>query len=138
MVSVPLLDAVLSPDAEESYDARVGLVAVPRHFSVASARELARSVGADIKEHEAVIFDFSAVTYMDESAALVIEDLANTAQTEAKGCVVAVCPARLRRRCVCLVSMTIFLQSISYPTLRRRKNCLGPGQRVKNERGNGT
>ena len=89
MVSVPLLDAVLSPDAEESYDARVGLVAVPRHFSVASARELARSVGADIKEHEAVIFDFSAVTYMDESAALVIEDLANTAQTEAKGCVVA-------------------------------------------------
>ena len=89
MISVPLLDAILSPDAVESYDARVGLVAVPRHFSVASARELARSVGEDIQEHEAVIFDFSAVTYMDESAALVIEDLTTTAQTETKGCVVA-------------------------------------------------
>ena len=88
VVSVPLLDAVVSPEAEKSYDARVGLVALPGHFSVASARELARSVGADIKDHEVVIFDFSDVTYMDDSAALVIEDLAAVSQTEAKGCVV--------------------------------------------------
>ena len=89
VVSVPLLDAVLSPQAAESYAARVGLVALPGHFSVASARELARSVGVDIKGHEVVIFDFSAVTYMDDSAAIVIEDLAEISQTEAKGCVVA-------------------------------------------------
>ena len=88
VVSVPLLDAVVSPEAEKSYDARVGLVALPGHFSAASARELARSVGADIKDHEVVIFDFSDVTYMDDSAALVIEDLAAVSQTEAKGCVV--------------------------------------------------
>ena len=88
VVSVPLLDAVVSPEAEKSYEARVGLVALPGHFSVASARELARSVGADIKDHEVVIFDFSDVTYMDDSAALVIEDLAAVSQTEAKGCVV--------------------------------------------------
>ena len=36
-----------------------------------------------------VIFDFSDVTYIDDSAALVIEDLAEVSQTEAKGCVVA-------------------------------------------------
>ncbi len=88
VVSVPLLDAVVSPEVETSYDARVGLVALPGHFSVASARELARSVGADIKDHEVAIFDFSDVTYMDDSAALVIEDLAEVSQTEAKGCVV--------------------------------------------------
>ena len=89
VVSVPLLDAIVSPEAEKSYDARVGLVALPGHFSVASARELARSVGADIKDHEVVIFDFSDVTYIDDSAALVIEDLAEVSQTEAKGCVIA-------------------------------------------------
>ena len=89
VVSVPLLDMVLSPEAADPYEARVGLVALTGHFSVASARELARSIGADIEDHEAVIFDFSAVTYMDDSAALVIEDLANIAQTETKGCVVA-------------------------------------------------
>ena len=89
VVSVPLLDAIVSPEAEKSYDARVGLVALPGHFSVASARKLARSVGADIKDHEVVIFDFSDVTYIDDSAALVIEDLAEVSQTEAKGCVVA-------------------------------------------------
>ena len=89
VVSVPLLDAIVSPEAEKSYDARVGLVALPGHFSVASARELARSIGADIKDHEVVIFDFSDVTYIDDSAALVIEDLAEVSQTEAKGCVVA-------------------------------------------------
>ena len=88
VVSVPLLDTVLSPEAAESYTARVGLVALPGHFSVASARELARSLGTDLKDHEAVIFDFSDVTYMDDSAALVIEDLAAIAQTEAKGCIV--------------------------------------------------
>ncbi len=88
VISVPLLDAVVSPEAAESYAARVGLVALPGHFSVASARELARSVGVDIKDHEVVIFDFSTVTYVDDSAAIVIEDLAEISQTEAKGCVV--------------------------------------------------
>ena len=43
----------------------------------------------DIEQHEVVIFDFSAITSIDDSAALVIEDLANSAQTTTKGCVVA-------------------------------------------------
>ena len=88
VVSVPLMDTLLSPEASESYEARVGLVALRGRFSVASSREMAQLIAADIREHEAVIFDFSETTSLDDSAALVVEDLATAAQTETRGCVV--------------------------------------------------
>ena len=39
-------------------------------------------IGADIKDHEVVIFDFSGATYIDDSAAMVIEQLLEVATKE--------------------------------------------------------
>ncbi len=81
-----LLDADL--DEEELYRARVGLVSLRGSFSVASANELAQVIGRDIREHEVVIFDFSRTTRMDDSAALVMEQLIDTANDDNTECVV--------------------------------------------------
>ena len=93
VVSVPLLDQTFLPEREDAteadpYLARVGLVALRGRFSVASANELARVIGADIREHEVVILDFSKATHMDDSAALVIEQLVETAAEEDTECIV--------------------------------------------------
>ena len=83
---VDLLDADL--DEEDLYRARVGLVSLRGSFSVASANELAQVIGRDIREHEVVIFDFSKTTRMDDSAALVMEQLIDTANDDNTECVV--------------------------------------------------
>ena len=95
VVSVPLLDQTFLPGREDAaeaeadpYLARVGLVALRGRFSVASSHELARVIGADIREHEVVIIDFSKATNMDDSAALVIEQLVETAAEEDTECIV--------------------------------------------------
>ena len=69
----------------DPYAARVGLVAIRGTLTVASSHKLVGVIGADIKDHEVVIFDFSDATYIDDSAAMVIEQLMDTAtkqQTE--------------------------------------------------------
>ena len=83
---VDLLDTDL--DEEDLYRARVGLVSLRGSFSVASANELAQVIGRDIREHEVVIFDFSKTTRMDDSAALVMEQLIDTANDDNTECVV--------------------------------------------------
>ena len=93
VLSVPLLDQTFLSDQEvggegDSYLARVGLVALRGRFSVASSNELARVIGLDIAEHEVVIFDFSDTVYMDDSAALVMEQLVGTAVEEGTECIV--------------------------------------------------
>ena len=96
VVSVPLLDQTFlsDPDADEDEDefdmfqARAGLLAFRGHFSVASANELVRVVSADIHEHEVVIFDFSDTTHMDDSAALIMEQLISSAGDEDTECIV--------------------------------------------------
>ena len=94
VVSVPLLDQsfLSDPDADEDefdmFQARAGLLAFRGHFSVASANELVRVVSADIHEHEVVIFDFSDTTYMDDSAALIMERLISGAGEEDTECIV--------------------------------------------------
>ena len=77
VVSVPLLDrtflAASGDEAEaDPFEARVGLLAFRGAFTVASSRKLVRMVGADIRGHEVVIFDFSDVTHIDDSAAHVM------------------------------------------------------------------
>ena len=62
--------------------AMVGLVALQGSFTVASAGKLVEVIGADIKDHEVVIFDFSKTRYLNDSAAMVVENLMNTALTE--------------------------------------------------------
>ena len=73
-VSVPMLDrAILGEknidDGTDPFEARTGLVVFPDRVSVASARELTRIV----------IFDLSKTIYVDDSAAVMIGQLVNTA-----------------------------------------------------------
>ena len=71
--------------ADDPYSARVGLVALKGSFTVASSHKLVSVIGADIKDHEVTIFDFSGATHVDDSAAMVIEqliDIAGRQETE--------------------------------------------------------
>ncbi len=94
VVSVPLLDqsflAREKGDAEEvdDFSARVGLVALRGSFSVASSNKLINTITEDIKDHEVVILDFSETVYMDDSAALVVEQMIDTAREEDTECIV--------------------------------------------------
>ena len=86
VVSVPLLDQTFfsAPDAAEGdpFSARVGLVAIRGRLTVASSNKLVGVISADIKDHEVVIFDFSEAAYLDDSAAMVIEQLMDVATGE--------------------------------------------------------
>ena len=99
VISVPLLDTeFFSDDRDKDADdgdgdidrftARVGLVDLRGEFSFASANELAWGVGADIEEHEVVIFDFTNTVHMDDSAALVMERLIDAAAAAKTECIV--------------------------------------------------
>ena len=87
VVSVPLLDRSFfgARDDEETVDAfsaRVGLVALRGSFTVASANKLISTISVDIRDHEVVILDFSDTVFMDDSAALVVEQLIDSAIAE--------------------------------------------------------
>ena len=95
VVSVPLLDRSFLASKEQADDeqasdfsARVGLVALRGSFSVASANKLINTISMDIRDHEVVILDFSDTVYMDDSAALVVEQLIDSALDEDTGCIV--------------------------------------------------
>ena len=87
VVSVPMLDRKFFSrhdglSAADPLSARVGLVAFRGTFTVASSHKLVAVVAADIAEHEVVIFDFTGTTYLDDSAAMVIEQLVDAAFDE--------------------------------------------------------
>ncbi|MDE0061700.1 MAG: SulP family inorganic anion transporter [Gammaproteobacteria bacterium] len=86
VISVPLVDRVFLARAEDAaadpYAARVGLVRLKGRFTVASSHKLIAVIGADIKDHEVVIFDFSGATHLDDSAAMVIDRLMEIAADE--------------------------------------------------------
>ena len=95
VVSVPLLDRTFFSGEEDMdvaalgpYSARVGIVALRGSLTVASSHKLAGVIGADIKDHEVVIFDFSEATYLDDSAAMVIGQLMDLAESEQTECIV--------------------------------------------------
>ena len=93
VVSIPLLDRSFlgaEEDGEEmdDFSARVGLVALRGSFTVASSNKLINTIGADIQDHEVVILDFSDTVYMDDSAALVVEQLIDTAKDQDTECIV--------------------------------------------------
>ena len=95
VVSVPLLDRTFF-SGEEDIDvaafrpdsARVGQVELGGSLTVASSHKLASVIGADIKDHEVVILDFSGATYLDDSAARVIGQLMDIARSEKTECIV--------------------------------------------------
>ena len=87
VVSVPLLDRSFFTGHESAHDidafsARVGLVALRGSFTVASSTKLISTITVDIRDHEVVILDFSETVYIDDSAALVVEQLVDTAISE--------------------------------------------------------
>ncbi len=101
VISVPLLDRTfLAAGADEGdadrYDARVGLLAFRGAFTVASSRKLVRLAGADIRDHEVVIFDFSRMTYIDDTAAQVIALLLDRAVKEKTEIIVFAIPDELK------------------------------------------
>ena len=87
VVSVPLLDRQFFTRGEDDtsvdeFTARVGLVALRGSFTVASSKKLVGVISEDIKDHDVVIFDFSGATYIDDSAAMVVEQLMDVATSE--------------------------------------------------------
>ncbi len=106
VVSVPLLDRnflfqesegdlpkVKDEEEEETEDqdefsARVGMVALRGSFSVASSVKLVNTISPDIQEHEVVIFNFTETVSVDDSAALVVEQLIDVALEENTDCIV--------------------------------------------------
>ena len=104
VISVPLLDrnflygeseiegVDLDEEDEEgkvdAYSARVGMVALRGSFSVASSNKLVNTISLDIQEHEVVIFDFTDTVSVDDSAALVVEQLIDIALDEDTECIV--------------------------------------------------
>ena len=86
VVSVPVLDRVFFGDAVtddiDDYSARVGVVVLRGAFTVASSHKLITTISRDISEHDVVIFDFSKTEFIDDSAALVVEQLVDNAHAE--------------------------------------------------------
>ena len=84
VISVPILDQVFLGEKVEAstvdpFSARVGIVTLKGIFSVASSSNLVTAIAKDIQDHEVVIFDFSETLYMDDSAAMVIDQLTEVA-----------------------------------------------------------
>ena len=93
VVSVPLLDRNFlaiqdDPEEPDNFSARVGLVALRGSFSVASSTKLINTISMDVRDHEVLILDFTDTVYMDDSAALVVEQLIDTAIDQGTGCIV--------------------------------------------------
>ena len=87
VVSAPLLDSKFLENHEhlltdDQHAARVGLVSLRGCFTVASSKKLTEIIGKDIKDHEIVIFDFARATHLDDSAAMVIDQLIDVAENE--------------------------------------------------------
>ena len=90
VISTPLLDRTFLDIQGEGDDfaARVGLVSLRGSFSVASSNRLINTISADIHDHEVLILDFTETVYMDDSAALVVEQLIEVATEEGTPCIV--------------------------------------------------
>ena len=92
VISVPLLDQTFfgleDSDGVDAFSARVGLVALRGSFTVASSNKLINTIGVDIRDHEVVILDFSDSVYIDDSAALVVEQMIDSAEDQDTECIV--------------------------------------------------
>ena len=94
VLSVPMLDAVFFADSDrvditqfDAFAARVGMVKMRGSFTVASSNRLRIAISKDIQEHEVVILDFSETSYIDDSAALVVEQLIDAAMEHDTECI---------------------------------------------------
>ena len=92
-------DAVFDPDSlddsafdldsdDDPFAARVGLLSMRGSFTAASSTRLFKAINHDMAEHEVVIFDFTDTLHVDDSAALTIGQLADTARDADTQCIV--------------------------------------------------
>lgn len=95
VLSVPMLDAVFFADSDrmdisqfDAFTARVGMVKLRGSFTIASSNRLRIAISKDIVEHEVVILDFTETSYVDDSAALVVEQLIDAAMEHDTECIV--------------------------------------------------
>ncbi len=102
VISTPLLDMTFlaAPDADDGaasgldtgdadpFSARVGLLSLRGSFTAASSTRLFKVINHDMAEHEVVIFDFTDTLHVDDSAALTIGQLADTARDADTQCIV--------------------------------------------------
>ncbi len=98
VMSVPILDWTFFGTVGEEeglegkdtdlFSARVGMVALRGAFTVASSGKLIDTIGEDIRGHEIVILNFSDTVHIDDSAALVIEQMIDTAMLHDVECIV--------------------------------------------------
>ena len=92
VISVPLLDLTFfgleDSDEIDPFSAQVGLVALRGSFTVASSIKLVNTISVDIRDHEVVILDFSDSVYIDDSAALVVEQMIDSAIDQDTVCIV--------------------------------------------------
>ena len=101
VISTPLLDMTFLADPEADDDAgfdldsdddpfaaRVGLLSLRGSFTAASSTRLFKTINHDMAEHEVVIFDFTDTVHVDDSAALAIGQLADTARDAETQCIV--------------------------------------------------
>ena len=103
VISTPLLDMTFLADPEADDDAafdldldsdddpfaaRTGLLSLRGSFTAASSTRLFKVINHDMAEHEVVIFDFTDTLHVDDSAALTIGQLADTARDADTQCIV--------------------------------------------------
>ena len=88
--SLPVLDfdSLMSLEDLNPYSLPVGFIKLRGSFSIASANELTRVIAADIEDHDVIILDFSETTSVDDSAALAIEELVQSAIDDDTACIV--------------------------------------------------
>ena len=94
VISVPILDQVFftgfkAAKSMDMFSARVGVIALRGSFTVSSSSRLVTTISEDIREHEVVILDFTDTVYIDDSAALVVEQMIDIAITENSKCILA-------------------------------------------------
>ncbi len=93
VISVPLLDLTFfgledsDDDDLDPFSAQVGLIALRGSFTVASSNKLINTISVDIRDHEVVILDFSDTVYIDDSAALVVEQMIDSAIAQDTECI---------------------------------------------------
>ena len=87
VISMPPLDATVIGEGDP-WAARAGMLAFVGAVTLASSRKLMRMLGDDIRQHEAVILDFSRTGSIDDSAAHVLATLADQAHASGTALVV--------------------------------------------------
>ncbi len=92
VISVPILDQVFFSGYKAARDmdlfsAHVGMVALRGSFTVSSSSRLITTLSEDIREHDVIVLDFTDTVYIDDSAALVVEQMIDVAIGEETKCI---------------------------------------------------